>query len=485
MAREDRLIRERIETQPIKTPILSTDHIKYIKNTIIDALRDTFSRDPDYTYIKSADGIFPEFDNENLGIVITDVFSYDVEFLPAVTVRINGSNLMPVSFNQNQFTYDYGRNEQGQLVPLWQEFSGLYKTSVTVNIHTWDVLAREELVGRIAILFKHVLRDQLYADFGLFVEKVSVGGETETDFRGDELMIFSQSVTLEVLTGWNNRIPVGESLEAINIQIMGDAAPHIYPPGQPKGGPCGGGGAWKVSPTKQDLEDSNRVDWVDEIRNCPQLVLVDALEFDLARDMFILTNDWYQILITNCGVIVEEAATQINTGSWLREALLEAADKYRQKAVTLREHKTSGFKSGSPATGFKYRFSDGTWVLVDDTVVFPGQIEVQVDGTARYKVSGVTIDPQNNVTAAPNVDIDAWANPFTAMTLEGLDAFQFFFVLLDVNSPTRQSPMDLNKLVDDFVSTLSDAHQIAVIEGVRSFINDLLKSRFLLNKQFN
>ena len=489
MARENRLIKERVENQPIKTPILTADHVKYIKDTIIQVLRDVFSRDPDYTYIKAPDGIFPDFENESLGIVITDVFAYDVEFLPAVTVRINSSNLVPVSFNQNQYTYNYVRNEHGQLIPVWREFSGLYDTSVTLNIHTWDPGAREELVTRIALLFKHVLRDELYADFGFFVKGVSVGGEAETELNGhDELMIFSQSVNIEVLTGWNNRLPVGDSLEGINLQIIGDAAPHIYPPGEPKGGPCGGGGAWKATPTQEDMIASNRIDWIDEIRTCPELVLTDALEFDTFLDTFVLKDDWLQILTVNCGVTLEKAQDQINIGSWLRESLIQSADLYRQRAKTFRANKSSAFKFGSPSTGFRYRFSDGTIITEDNTVIFPDNIRVNGNNVAYFPASDVRVDEFNNVThTQANVNIDAWANPFTATTLERLEALQFFLVLLEVNSCTRQSPTDLNTLIDDFIGTLDpldpiQAHQIAVMQGTKANINDYLTNKFLLNK---
>jgi hypothetical protein len=457
LSREDRLIKERIETEPIKVPILTIDHISYIKDTVIEVLRDVFSRDPDYTYIKGPDGILPAFDHPNLGIVITDVFSYEVEFLPAVTVRINSSNLVPVSFNQNQYTYNYARDPKtGALIPVWQEFSGLYDTSVTLIIHTWDPMAREQLVQRIAILFKHLLRDQLYVDFGVHVKAVSVGGETETELQGnDELMIFSQPITVEVITGWNNRLPVGENLEAINFQIMG----------------------------VEGVPPNDKVEWVDEIRTCPELVLIDALQWNVTQNQFVLTDDWYQILTVNCGVTVEEAQVQINSGSSLREALVQAAASYRERAHTLRNNKKSAFKSGSPSTGFRYRFSDGTTIAEDDTVTFLDGIIVQGDDTAFFPASNVKVDEQGNVIQTePNVNIDAWTNPFTATTLQELDVFQFFLILLDVNSVARQSPTGLNELIDNFVSTLTDVGQIAAIEGVRANVNDYLKNRFLLNK---
>ena len=481
MAREDRLIRENVDRMALQTPILTTDHVKYIKDVIINALRDVFSRDPDYTYIKDEDGIFPDFDNENLGIVITDVFGYDVEFLPAITIRVNSSTLVPVSFNQNQFTLDYQKDENGNLVrdgrgkpiPVWQEFSGLYDTTATLNIHTWDPLAREELATRVSIMFKHVLRDQLYADFGFFVKEVSVGGETETEYHND--FIYSQPVSITVLTGWNNRIPVGENLEGIGIQIIGDAVPPQEP---------GPGCAQRVTPTKQELEESDRVDWIDEIRDCPDLFLEDAIEYDAGQDLFLLTEDWLQIL-GMCGVTIEDAITQINDGSSLRRNLVGFTDVLRQRAANFRRNKNQGAKSGTPPN-FKFRFPGaGVTVFPDNSVSFPGGATVSGSGVAFYPVSQITVDTSNVVTGPPGLDLDKGADPFTATTLEGLDAFQFFLILLDVDAPVRQSLFSLNRLIDDFLSTLTDASQITALTLAKTQINDLMENRYLLSKITN
>jgi hypothetical protein len=482
VAREDRLIRENVDRTVLETPILTADHVKYIKDVIINSLRDVFSRDPDYTYIKDEDGIFPDFDNENLGIVITDVFNYDVEFLPAITIRVNSSTLVPVSFNQNQFTLDYEKDESGNLVrdaagkpiPVWQEFSGLYDTTATLNVHTWDPLAREELVTRVAIMFKHVLRDQLYADFGFFVKEVTVGGESETDYHND--FIYSQPVSITVLTGWNNRIPIEGPLEGINLQIIGDAVRSQTP--------SLGCRATPVEPTKQELEESNRVDWLDEIRDCPALVLEDALEYDTASGNFILTEDWLQILGI-CGVTIEDAITQINTGSSLRRNLIEFTDVLRQRANNFRNNKSQGIRSGSPPN-FKFRFQGANvTVFPDDSVRFPGGATVSADGTASYPVSQITVTASNEVTGPSGLDLDKGADPFTATTLEGLEAFQFFLILLDVDSPARQSLFSLNNLIDDFLGILTDSAQITEMESVKAEINDLVENRFLLNRITN
>lgn len=493
MSRESRIIREHINSDRIVNPVLTTDHVEYIKNVLIDSLRDVFSRDPVYTYIQDpatgepmwqdpgnqAEGI-----NPNLGIVIRDVYDYEVEFLPALTIRVNGGNVTDVSFNQNQFTYDYQRDENGEYVrdsfgrpiPIYQEFSGIYTTTAVVFIHTFDTLSREELVSRVAILFKHVLRDQLTADFGLFIQGVSVGGETESPYQEGNDMIYTQSVNLEILTGWNNRIPVGPELEAVNLQIVGDG---VTP-----------SDSQRATPIKKDVENSNRIDWIDETRTCPELALADALEFE--EDGYGLelkvTRDWIEILSRYCGVTIEEAIQQINSPSNLRRILEQTADKLRQKAIGRRKNKHQAIRTGSPSVGFTYRFSDGVIVLPNDTVVFQNNIRVTSVNSVVTSM-GIVVNAASEITLPTNgensnIDLDLYADPFTATTLEDLTAWNFFLILLFVNSTARQSIMSLNRLIDDYLATLTDSAQITFVENLRDEIVNLSEHRFLLWKVY-
>lgn len=500
MAREERLIRERINKDRIRTPALSANHVEYIKNVLIDVLRDVYSRHPKFTYIPDPDTGLPAFFpnqtvaqvmepdlafeleeqhglNPNLGIVITDVFSYGVEFLPAITVRVSGSRLKDVSFNQNQFTFDYLTDDEGKLeldefgrpIPLYQEFSGLYETDVTLRIHTWDPLAREQLVTNTALMFWHKLRNQLRADFGLQILATSVGGEEEKQYSND--YIYTQPIQLTILSSWDNRLPLGEEVGAVNIQIVTDAVQ-----GTPRIGACQTTGI----PTKIDVELSDRIDGIDEIRACPELVLEDALVLNTAGDDFVLTEDWATILV-QCGVTLEESIVQINEGSDLRAALQEVASKLRERAITARNNKLHGTKSGTPA-GITYKLQNGTTILSDDTVVFPNGVRVTSGGNVEMPVSGFTVTADGTITGPDNVDLDFGMNPFTALSFENMPAFDFFLILLFVDSPTRQSIVALNDLIDEFNNTLPTPGQVSIMEAIRKDINDVYEHRVLQGK---
>ena len=125
-------------------------------------------------------------------------------------------------------------------------------------------------------------------------------------------------------------------------------------------------------------------------------------------------------------------------------------------------------------------------MLPDDTVVFPFGTTVSLSGDVTLGTTGIII-LSNNVITVPDedYDLDFGANPFTAIALEGLDAFQFFLILLFVDLGARQSTMSLNNLIDEFVATLTNSTEIASIEDVRTQINDISEAKFLLNKIVN
>lgn len=499
MAREERLIRERALREKPPYPILNTDHLVHIKDTMINILRDIFSRDPEFTYIREVDGILPDFENPNLGLVITDVYSYEVEFIPAITVRVNNSNLTPVSFNQNQGTFDYLRNEDGSLakdaygkpIPIYEEFAGLYKSSVTLLITTWTPLDREKLIAKVAIIFKHLLRDQLYADFGLFVESVNVGGEQELAYSNDHL--FSQAVTVDVLTSWTNRIPTtDEVVEGINLQIVGDAARPVEGKDDPRRAPD----CTRATPTKRELEESTRMDWVDTIYPTPELFLEDAIEFrDVAGspEAFV-TQDWLNVL-DSIGVTIEDAIIAINGQPSIRERLIEHAKESRMTATKARKSVSSGVVKGNPGDGFTVKTKHGT-VGPDATVYLPDGTVIQPDdtvitGTLSSSSPEYQITPSNDVIVPigadsnPVVDIDAGSKPFTAMSLDDLDAFNFFMIILFMETTAAQSPRGLNKLIDEFVATLTDANQITNMEDIRTQVNAIVQSRLLRGRNYN
>lgn len=489
MAREERLIQERTNSEYLPYPMASTNHIVHIKDTVIKAMRDMFSRDPDFAYITTPDGMLPDFDNPKLGIVIIDVFNYEVEFLPAVTVKIDNSKLVPVGFNQNEFTYDYAMDKDGHCVrdalgrpiPIYKEYAGMYESSITLNVHTWDPLSREELVTRIAFMFEHQIRDQLYADCGLFVQSVSVGGEAESAYSND--YVFSQSIALSVLTQWTNRIPVGKDLLAINLQIIGDAVTARDPHDPTKAHP------YLVTPSKQELEESDRIDWVTEIKAVPDLLLTDALRYDTVRADFFVTQDWVDILL-NLGVNISDAIIQINSDSSLKEKLLRLTSVYKHRASVARSTTSAAFRSGSSGSP-KYRFNDGTIVFADSSVLFTNGVKVLADNTIILN-NGIKIFTDNRVYIPNNdnfgasgssivsyLDLERWVNPFTATNLNDLTAFNFFLVLLYVDSVARQSVWGLSKLITDYLNTLTEVVQIDKMSQIKTDINALTQYRIL------
>ena len=237
MAREILLIREREKPFKLLRPFVETTHIDALKTCIIDRLREAFKKDPEYTYVEDESGSGgPELDpgRNQTQIVITDVYTYDVKLLPAITVRINNSNTYHVSFNQNgsplglnalgDVTAGYSvdpetgeleRDANGRPIPLFYEYAGAWDSTITLEVSAEDTLTREELVTRLSILMIHVLRDEFYEN-GIFIRNANVAGENEEPYAND--YIYKQAVVLDVYSEWTHRLPVSdETIECFNV----------------------------------------------------------------------------------------------------------------------------------------------------------------------------------------------------------------------------------------------------------------------------
>lgn len=284
MAREALLIHEIQQNFPLVRSMTETNHIDYIKNLLVDTLRESFAQHPDYPYIARDDEIGgPDFDRTE--IVITDVYTYDVKFLPAITIRVNSSNSRDVSFNQNRFTVDYLRdddgnfvkNEFGKLVPAYFEFAGGWESQATVNVTTEDTITREELITFLSVLLFHLKRDKLYTK-GVFVKNVSIGGEAEEPYANDYL--FQQSITLDLWSEWTHRLPVGEVMQCIAVSSRGFNTSEF-------------------NPTDAEIELAERT-WLDVIKTCVNCNTVElSLEWDGSEwNVVQLALDWLETEIT-------------------------------------------------------------------------------------------------------------------------------------------------------------------------------------------
>jgi hypothetical protein len=224
--------------------IVQFSMVSYPKEIIIATLRDFFSKDSYYHYARDQWGFANTTDhtdlppgadlptqfnpdgsaNQSVGLptrlFIGENYRFDGIYYPAILVKSGGGRYVQVGFNRNQgvIRYDNIAYEDGYgnttvvTKPVTLITAGAWEGSVTIDVMTRSLKARDELVEAIAMCFTEVTFDTL-VDVGLIIKPISFGAASETDDRNDKL--FRQTLTLEIRTEWRREIPVGSLVDAI------------------------------------------------------------------------------------------------------------------------------------------------------------------------------------------------------------------------------------------------------------------------------
>lgn len=231
--------------------IVQNSMIAYTKDIVIATLRDFFSRDSYYHYVKDDFG-FPNTpdhtdlpitagltDNTTTRLYIGENWRFDVIFYPAILVKNGGGRYVPISINMNKgdvhyseraFQDGYGnisifRNPDAFL------FNGAWEGDLIIDIKTRSLRSRDELMDLVAIGLQNITFEALKKS-GVIVKPLSWGSPSEIDDRNDKL--FQQSFTIPVRTEWERRIPITNMFETLNFVIeFGRLDINPLPPAAP------------------------------------------------------------------------------------------------------------------------------------------------------------------------------------------------------------------------------------------------------------
>lgn len=197
------------------------------KNLLIQSLRDVFRRDSIFTYRDDEFGfpLTPNMTGKSLDtteatrILISDIFRYDVKFYPAITIKHNGGNYKPLSFNQEgtyKYRADYIQNTFGArtkiLTPTHKVYAGKWELNLEVGVFCESLSELQELIDIITMALQYVLWNDLRAS-GLFIQGLSIGGESSEPYAND--YIYSQSISLRCLSEWRVEVPIENIIERI------------------------------------------------------------------------------------------------------------------------------------------------------------------------------------------------------------------------------------------------------------------------------
>lgn len=216
--------------------VVQNTMIVYPKEIIIATLRDFFSLDSYYHYVKDAFG-FPQTpdhtdlpidagltDNLSTRVYIGENWRFDGIFYPAILVKNAGGRYVPISINRDKgkvywtersFDDGYG-NISTFLNPDSVAFSGAWEGQMAIDIKTRSLRSRDDLVEAVALCLQDITFEQL-KNAGILVKPLSWGSPSEVDDRNDKL--FMQTITLDIRSEWERRIPINTVLDTINFVI--------------------------------------------------------------------------------------------------------------------------------------------------------------------------------------------------------------------------------------------------------------------------
>lgn len=216
--------------------IVANPLISYPKELIIGILRDFFSQDSYYHYVRDNWG-FPKVvdhtdlpsdaginDNLTTRIFIGEKYKHDVIYYPAVLVYHAAANSVPISLNREKETVQYSAikvvdgygNERLYSIPTHFVFAGAWEGSLTIDVISRSSQSRDEITELISLCLIDIRFEELLRA-GLLVKTLSVGSPSEADDRNDKL--YRQSVTINYRTEWRREIPITNLVEMINICV--------------------------------------------------------------------------------------------------------------------------------------------------------------------------------------------------------------------------------------------------------------------------
>lgn len=217
--------------------VVQNTQTNVVKDIVSGILRDEFSKDAFYHFVRDEWGYPKTPDETNMDldagfadeqttrIFIGERFRHDAIFYPAIFIKMGAVNYVPISINRNKETVKYDAmkvvdgygNEKVFTTPTHYVFAGAWEGSVILDIFARDIETRDELAAMTSLMVQDIRYEELLRA-GVAIRKVSIAGPSETQDR-DQEPLYKTSVTLDIRTEWRREIPVESTLDAVNICV--------------------------------------------------------------------------------------------------------------------------------------------------------------------------------------------------------------------------------------------------------------------------
>lgn len=205
------------------------------RNLLIDILRETFSRDREYHFVRDIYG-FPKtpahqgldtnagIENEDTTrIFIGSAYRYDISFLPAIVIRQTSTSYVPISFNQNKWVTEFAKqrivdgygNATIARLPSHYAYAGAWNQTFEIKVLSKSLEDTISIADIVMISLQATYRQVLQQN-GLFIKNVSAGGES-AEVIGANDPIFALSITANTRSEWRRHIPVSSLVDRIQF----------------------------------------------------------------------------------------------------------------------------------------------------------------------------------------------------------------------------------------------------------------------------
>jgi len=219
--------------------LVQSSMIVYPKELIISTLKDFFSQDTYYRYLKDEWGFpkTPDHTDLSLGsgikddattrIFIGENYRYDTIFYPAIIVKASGMSYVPLSINRNQGTIQYKKylyeDGYGNSIevsrPEYFNTAGVWEGNLSIDIYSRSLRAADDIAELCSMALTEIYADQL-SEAGLVVKPVSISGTSAQEDRNDKL--FRYTITAPIRYEWLRSIPINTLLEVVNFIVEFD-----------------------------------------------------------------------------------------------------------------------------------------------------------------------------------------------------------------------------------------------------------------------
>lgn len=208
----------------------------HTKELVLFALRDFFAKDTFYRYVSDHYG-FPQVvdvtdmpldagisDDSTTRLCIQQAFKMESDFYPAIIVRSGAFNSVPISFNRETGSVQWGdmvfQDGYGNIKTFKEPkhfiAAGAWEGNINIDVLARDMRTKDDLIDLISVQFVDVYFNEMVKE-GLIVLNVSTSGPSETDDRNAKL--YKDTVNLRIRTEWRRHINIENIINVVGFAV--------------------------------------------------------------------------------------------------------------------------------------------------------------------------------------------------------------------------------------------------------------------------